>query len=87
MAKKPPLYPHVPKGKQPQKTEQSSENNRELASQLAQTVRDLQSQAETVQLDVLSHFAEAKNLNKRITDAVDALSDVGVYLRTTTVRS
>jgi len=57
----------------------------ELASRLTLVIEDLQKQAEKVQRDTFLNFAHAKKLNKRITDAVDALSDVGVYLRTISV--
>jgi len=57
----------------------------ELASRLTLVIEDLQKQAEIVQRDTFLNFADAKKLNKRITDAVDALSDVGVYLRTISV--
>ena len=75
MSKKDPLYPHVPKVKPWLSTPAGRLG-------LIPTAEDLQLKAEKLQRDIYSIWPDAKKLNKRITDAVDALSDVGVGLRT-----
>jgi len=85
---KEPLYPHVPKEKQsrPPSTSENEVDARFLAVRLLGEIEHLQHEAERVQAEIFVYhadaFGKAPKLNKRCSDAVDALSDIGVSLRT-----
>ncbi len=81
MVRKEPLYPHVPKGKLPPTvTGPASLKKFAVAAQLAEEAGRLQHEVERLRGKTYSHFPNEDELDKRCSDAVDALSDAVVLL-------
>ncbi len=78
MAKEP-LYPHVPKSKQSTKST-LRDDVRESAARLAEEAGRLQHEVERLRGKIYPKFPNVSVLDKECSDAIDALSDVAVYL-------